>query len=172
MHSGLIELLCFTKMIFLNLLIWLNLKLPNLCLNLTKTICQIFLVITFAEPRQPSTFMVNPLSRKTIMLLYLPRCRTKSSNQFICQELKFTTNENNKAQIKLARRYESSCSACGHPLQDPSHLLIDCPAFEPLRRAIFGTTSIFDLWSRPWGVARMLGLRGVPPHPHPSEGVG
>jgi len=32
--------------------------------------------------------------------------------------------------------------------------------------------SIFDLWSRPWGVARLLGVRGVPPRPHPSEGVG
>jgi len=28
------------------------------------------------------------------------------SNQFIFQELKFTTNENKKAQIRLARRYE------------------------------------------------------------------
>jgi len=52
----------------------------------------------------------------------------------------------------------SSCSACGHPLQDLTHLLLDCPASEPLRHAIFGTT-IFDLWSRPWGVARLLGLR-------------
>jgi len=44
---------------------------------------------------------------------------------------------------------------------------------KPLRRAIFGTTSsIFDLWSRPWGVARLLGLRGVPSRLHPSEGVG
>jgi len=31
-------------------------------------------------------------------------------------------------------------------------------------RAIFGTTSsIFDLWSRPWGVVRLLGLRGLIP---------
>jgi len=50
----------------------------------------------------------------------------------------------------------SSCSACGHPLQDMTHLLLDCPASEPLQRAIVGTTSsIFDLWSRPWGVARL-----------------
>jgi len=46
-------------------------------------------------------------------------------------------------------------------------------ASELLRRAIFGTTSsIFDRWSRPCGVARLLGLRGVHPRPHPSEGVG
>ena len=41
------------------------------------------------------------------------------------------------------------------------------------RISIFGSSlSILDLWSRPWGVARLLGLRGVPPRPHPSEGVG
>jgi len=35
----------------------------------------------------------------------IQRFKTRSkSNQFICLELKFTTNENIKAQIKLARR--------------------------------------------------------------------
>ena len=32
--------------------------------------------------------------------------------------------------------------------------------------------SILDLWFRPWGVARLLGLHGVPSRPHPSEEVG
>ena len=32
-------------------------------------------------------------------------------------------------------------------------------------------SSILDLWSRPWGVARLLGLRGVP-SAHPSLGRG
>ena len=32
--------------------------------------------------------------------------------------------------------------------------------------------SLYDLWSRPWRVARLLGLHGHPPCPHPSEGVG
>jgi len=36
---------------------------------------------------------------------------------------------------------QSSCSACGHHLQDLTHLLLDCPASEPLWRAIIGTTS-------------------------------
>ena len=74
---------------------------------------------------------------------------------------------------RISRKENSDCSACGHPLQDLNHLLLDCPAFEPLRKSIFGSSlSILDLWSRPWGVARLLGLRGVPPRPHPSEGVG
>ena len=74
---------------------------------------------------------------------------------------------------RISRKENSACSTCGHPLQDLNHLLLDCPASEPLRKSIFGSSfSILDLWSRPWGVARLSGLRGVPPRPHPSEGVG
>jgi len=58
----------------------------------------------------------------------------------------FTASTLNLCRIK--RKENSSCSACGHPLQHLTHLLLDCPVSEPLRRAIFGTTSIFDLWSR------------------------
>ena len=50
---------------------------------------------------------------------------------------------------------------------------LDCRASEPLCKSIFGSSlSILDLWSRPWGVARLLGLREVPPSPLPSEEVG
>jgi len=74
---------------------------------------------------------------------------------------------------RIKQKKNSSYSTCGHPLQDLTHLLLDCPASEPLRCAIFGTTSsILDFWSRPWGVAQLLGLRGVPPCPHPSKWVG
>ena len=73
---------------------------------------------------------------------------------------------------RISRKENSACSACGHPLQDLNHFLLDCPASEPLHKSIFGSSlSILDLWSRPWDVARLLGLHGVPPHPHPSEGV-
>ena len=58
---------------------------------------------------------------------------------------------------RISRKQNSACSACGHPLQDLNHLLLDCPASEPLRKSIFGSSlSILDLWSRPWGVARLL----------------
>jgi len=60
-----------------------------------------------------------------------------------------------------------------NPLQDLAHHLLDCSASELLRRTIFGTTSsIFDPWSKSWGVARLLVVREIPPHSHPSEGVG
>jgi len=66
---------------------------------------------------------------------------------------------------RIKRKENSFCSACGHPLQNLTHLFLD--------RVIFGSTSfIFDLWSKPWFVARLLGLRKVPPRFYPSDGVG
>ena len=74
---------------------------------------------------------------------------------------------------RIGRIENSSCSACGHSSQDISHLILHCPATDSLRRSLFGDSlSLYNLWSRPWGVARLLGLHGLPPCPHPSEGVG
>ena len=69
---------------------------------------------------------------------------------------------------KVGRAETPSCSNCDSEPQDLSHLVLDCPVLDPLRRAIFGhTLSLLDLWSRPSGVARLLGFRGVDPRPHP-----
>ena len=74
---------------------------------------------------------------------------------------------------RIGRIENSSCSACRHSSQDTSHLILHCPATDSLRRSLFGDSlSLYDLWSRPWEVARLLGLHGLPPCPHPSEGVG
>ena len=74
---------------------------------------------------------------------------------------------------RIGRIENSSCSACGHSPQDTSHLILHCPATDSLRRSLFGDSlSLYNLWSRPWGVARLLGLHCLPPCPHPSEGVG
>ena len=74
---------------------------------------------------------------------------------------------------RIVREENSACSACGHPQQDLNHLILDCPDSEPQRKSMFRSSlSILDLWFRPWGEARLLGLRRVPPHPHLSEGVG
>jgi len=35
----------------------------------------------------------------------------------------------------VTSKSSSSCSACGHHLQDQTHLFLDCPASEPLRHA-------------------------------------
>jgi len=51
-----------------------------------------------------------------------------------------------------------------------AQLLFECPAYEPLRRAIFGTSSsIFDLWSSPRYRARFSGLREVSSRPYPRK---
>ena len=74
---------------------------------------------------------------------------------------------------RISQKENSACNACGHPLQDLNHLLLDCPASEPLCKSIFGTSlSILDLWSKSWGVAQLLGLCGVPLCPHSLEGIG
>jgi len=64
---------------------------------------------------------------------------------------------------RIKRKENSSCNACGHPLQDLTHLLLDCLASEPLRRAIFGTassilTSGLDLgaWPNCWVSVELL----------------
>ena len=74
---------------------------------------------------------------------------------------------------RIGRIENPFCSACGHPSQDTSHLILHCPATDSLRCSLFGNSlSLYDLWSRPWGVARLLGLHGHPPCPHTSEEVG
>ena len=73
---------------------------------------------------------------------------------------------------RICRIENPSCSACGHSPQNTSHLVLHCPATESLCCSLFGDSlSLYDLWSRPWGVAQLLGLHGLPPCPHPSEGV-
>ena len=74
---------------------------------------------------------------------------------------------------RIARIENPCCSACGHSSQDTSHLILHCPATDSLRRSLFvDCLSLYDLWSRPCGVGRLLGLHGLPPCPHSSEGVG
>ena len=70
---------------------------------------------------------------------------------------------------RIGRIENPSYSACGHSSQDTSHLILHCSPTDSLRRLLFGNSlSLYDLWSRPWGVARVLGLHGHPPCPHRS----
>ena len=74
---------------------------------------------------------------------------------------------------RIGRMENPSYSACGHSSQDTSHLILHCPATDSLRRSLFGDSLyLYDLWSRTWGVARLLGLHGLPPCPHPRKGSG
>ena len=74
---------------------------------------------------------------------------------------------------RIGRIETPSCSTCGHSSQGISHLILHRPPRDSLHRSLFGNSlSLYNLWSRPWGVARLLGLRVLLPWPHPSEGVG
>ena len=74
---------------------------------------------------------------------------------------------------KIGRIENPSCSACGHSSQGTSYLISHCPTTDPLRRLIFGDfLYLYDLWSRPWRAAWLLGPHVLPPSTHPSEGVG
>ena len=56
----------------------------------------------------------------------------------------------NSYLIRIGRIENPSCSACRHPSQDTSHLILHCPATDSLRRSLFGDSlSFYDLWSRP-----------------------
>ena len=47
---------------------------------------------------------------------------------------------------RIGRIENPSCSACGHPSQDISHLIVHCPATDSLRRSLFGDSlSLYDL---------------------------
>ena len=72
---------------------------------------------------------------------------------------------------RIGRIGNPSCSACGHSSQDTSHLVLYCPAAGSLPCLLFGVSlSLYDLWSKPWGVTRLLGLNGLPPCPIPRKG--
>ena len=74
---------------------------------------------------------------------------------------------------RIGRIESPSCTACGHPSQDISHLILLCTAMDSLRRSLFGDSlSLYDFWSRPLGVAQLLGRPWSSAMPHPSEGVG
>ena len=74
---------------------------------------------------------------------------------------------------RIGKIENSLCSVCGHSSQDTPHPILQCPATNSLRRSLFGKSLfIYDLWSRPWGISRLLGLHGLPPCPHPSKEVG
>ena len=74
---------------------------------------------------------------------------------------------------RIGRMENPSSSACGHSFQDNSHLILHCPATDCLHGSLFGDSlSLYNFWSRYLGVALLLRLHGLPPCPHPSEGVG
>jgi len=71
----------------------------------------------------------------------------------------------------LGVKENSSCSACGHPLQDLTHLLLDCSASEPLRRATSALLLPFLIFGPDLGAWPDCWVFVEFSTPHPSEGV-
>ena len=75
--------------------------------------------------------------------------------------------------FRIGRVENLSCSACRHSSQITSRLILHCPATDFLGCSFFGDSrSLYDLWYRPWRVVVILGLHGLPPCLHLSEGLG
>ena len=119
----------------------------------------------------------NLVSFNTKSLQYLPRSLSPSLLSLLSLCFPFTLNGHstllNSYLHRVGPAETPSCSNCGSESQNLSHLVLDCPVLDHLRRTIFGhTLSLLDLWSHPWRVARLLGLHGVDPRPHHQEWVG
>ena len=75
--------------------------------------------------------------------------------------------------FRIGRTENPFCRVCGHSSQGTSHSIVHCPATDSLRRSLFvNFLSLYDVWSRPWGVARLLELHGLLLSTHPMEEVG
>ena len=61
----------------------------------------------------------------------------------------------------LSRIENSSCNTCGHPTHNTTHFILHCRTLCAARS--FAILSLNDLWSRSWGVARLLRVHGLPP---------
>ena len=74
---------------------------------------------------------------------------------------------------KIGKIEKLLCSACGHSSRDTSHLILHYPATDSWCRSLFdGFLFPYDLWSRPWRLARLLVRHGSSPCSIPQNGLG
>ena len=115
--------------------------------------------------RNSSTHRLPRFPLRNLCSLITPLCSHSSTLQW--------TQPSVELLSRIDRIENPSCSTCRHLSQDTSHLILHCPASDFLHHSLFGDSlSLYDLWSRPWGVAWLLGLHGLLPCPDPSEEVG
>ena len=134
---------------------------------------------------------LSPLTSRIHSRLFSDWRRTVSSKYFDTQVPSISTEElvlPRRARCVLSRlRYNGLSLLLYSCLSLESIILAASSALRPrtplisfftvqlrtLRRSLFGhSLFLYDLWSRPWRVARLLGLHGFPPCPRPTEGVG
>ena len=105
---------------------------------------------------------VLSVSTKELVLPCQARC--------VLSRLRFTGHSLllNSYLSKLDRIENRSCSTCGHPIQDTSHLILLDPAKDSLSDSLF----FYDLWSKPSEVARLLETMAFRHAPMPRKRSG
>ena len=120
----------------------------------------------------------NVLSHLNSLTHTFPRCPLKNlcSLVTIAQSSLHCNGHNlllNSCFSKIDRIVNPSCTVCGHPTHNTFHLILHCLAADSLRHWNYAhSLSLYHLWSRPWRVARLLELHGLPPCPHILKRVG
>ena len=147
-----------------------NKKLQRYCANfpsLSSTNCDFELTLTLAINTDfLSVSKVPSISTEELVFLRHARC---VPSRFRCKEHSLLLSF---YQFIIGKIENPSGSASRHSSQDFFHLILHCPTADSLRRSLFDDSlTLYDLWSRPLEVARILGLDGLPPCRHPSEGI-
>ena len=111
------------------------------------------------------------LAEIVFSLLYYQACHTCSVLSCLCCHTHSLLLSSYLPRIgKIGK---PSCSACKHMSQDTSHLNLHCAATYSLYCSLFGNyLSLYNFWSRPQQIARLLGINNLPPCPHFLEGFG
>ena len=92
----------------------------------------------------------NMVSFNTNSLQYLPRSLLSLAPLAVLIPVYAAATGLNTYLHRVGRAETPSCSNCGSKSQDLSHLVLDCPVLDHLRRAIFShSLPLLDLWSRP-----------------------
>ena len=100
--------------------------------------------------------------------------RTISSKFVVAQALSISTEELVLSGLRCnghSLQLSSYLSRIGRILYAAPQLILHSLATNSLRRSLFGDSlSLYNLWSRPWKVSRLLGLHGVSSCSHRSKG--
>ena len=98
------------------------------------------LVSTFLSSRTVSSkFFDTHAPSISIEELVLPRYARCALSHLLCNGHSLPLSS---YLTRIGRIENHSCSACGHPSQDTSHLILHGPATDSLRRSLFGDSLV------------------------------
>ena len=89
---------------------------------------------------------VPEVSLEELLLSHPTRCKL---SRLCCQRHSLLLSSYLR---RISRKENSACSACGHPLQDLNHLLLDCSASEPFVNLSLAPLFLFLVYGPDLGV--------------------